>query len=91
MTLPNLRKTVKIRFWSLRNGVGQGLGVIFDIDTKVERDAYRVRTESGWKWQIRGAKREARWDPSVETDQDILDEYGSEAEVEITQAGKGGK
>lgn len=84
MILPPLRKTVKIKFWSLRMGLGAGFGVIFDVDTKVEREAYRVRTPSGWKWQIKGLRMISRYDASAETDQDIFDEYGSELEVEIT-------
>lgn len=86
MELPNLRKTVKIKFWSLRNGIGEGLGVIFDIDTKVERYAYRKRTKDGdWKWQIRELNKLYPYDPHVEIDQEILDEYGSEIEVEILE------
>lgn len=83
MELPKLRQTVKIRFWSLRNGLGQSMGIIFDIDTKVEREAYRVRTADGWKWQIKALRQILRYDPTAETDQDILDEYGSSLEVEF--------
>ena len=43
--LPPFRKAVLIKFSSLRNGVGSGLGVIFDIDTWVERVCYRVKTD----------------------------------------------
>ena len=82
--LPNLRQTVKIKFWSLRNGVGQNLGVVYDIDTEVERSAYRTKTADGWKWQIKGLKKLLSWDYCAETDQDIMDEYGSDLEVEIT-------
>ena len=82
MMLPPFRKTVKIKFSSLRNGLGAGLGVIFDIDTMVERDAYRVRVPDGnWKWQIRGLNKMISWDSFAETDQEILDEYGPGIDV----------
>ena len=84
MNLPHFRKTVTIKFSSLRNGLGLNLGVIFDIDTVVERKAYRVKTPSGWQWQIKGLKKLMGWDNFAEQDQEILDEYESELEVEIT-------
>ena len=81
--LPHLRKTVRVKFWSLRNGIGANLGVIYDIDTMVERDAYRVRADDGWKWQIKGLNSLLKYDLTAETDQEIFDEYGSDLEVEI--------
>lgn len=84
MGLPHFRKTVKIKFWSLRNGVSDGLGVVLDIDTEVERDAYRVKTEDGWKWQIKGLAQLEKWDYFAVADQEILDEYGSDIEVVYT-------
>lgn len=90
--LPPLRKTVTIEFWSLRNDIGPGLGVIFDVDTLVTREAYRTRTTEAdwecagsWKWQIRGLRKLARYDQYAETDQEILDEYGSGIEFEIIE------
>ena len=83
MNLPHLRKTVTIRFSSLRNGFGPNLGVIFDVDTMVEREAYRVRVGNDWKWQIKGLNNLSQYDYYAEADQDILDEYGSEIDVEI--------
>ena len=76
--LPKLRETVRIKFWSLRNGIGAGYGVIFDIDTEVERDAYRTRCnedwcEAGWRWQIRGLRKLEAWDGMAEADQECLD------------------
>jgi len=79
--LPKLYRPIKIKFWSLRDGLGAGLGVINDIDTEVERIAMRVRCEGGWKWQIKNAYRISEWDWSVETDSDILDEYGSDIDA----------
>ena len=81
--LPNLRKTVQIEFYSLRNGIGPNLGIIPDVDTKIRREAYRVKISGGWKWQIKGLHKIAYHDPCVYTDQDILDEYGAELEVKI--------
>lgn len=80
--MPPLRKTVKIKFWSLRMELGAGLGVIFDVDTKVEREVYRVKTPDGWKWQVKALRAISMYDPTAETDQEIFDEYGSELEVE---------
>lgn len=81
--LPNLRKTVLIRFWSLRNGLGESLGVINDIDTQVERHCYRVRDGDDWRWQIRGLTALSMYDYCAFTDQDTLDAYGSELEFEL--------
>lgn len=86
MSLPQLRKTIKIKFLSLRNGVGQNFGVILDIDTFVERKAYRIKTDDGsWRWQIKGLKKLMKWDYFANTDQEIMDEYGPELDVEIIQ------
>jgi len=52
MKLPKLYRVVRIKFWSLRSGIGQGGGVICDIDVEVERLARRVRSSDGWKWQL---------------------------------------
>jgi len=82
LSLPHFRKTVRIKFWSLRNDLGQNLGVILDVDKQVERDVYRVKTESGWKWQIKGFNQLLNYDGFVDTDQDILDEEGEGLEFE---------
>ena len=84
MELPKLYAPVKIKFWSLRNGVGQSLGVIFDIDTVVERKCRRVKCEGGWKWQIVDFMKMEQWDYFVEQDKEILDECGSELEFEYS-------
>ena len=74
--LPKLGRVIKIKFWSLRNGLGGGLGVIFDIDTQVERLCRRAKVDGGWKWQIKDAFKLSEYDYFVETDQDILNEIG---------------
>ena len=76
METPKLYRPVRIRFSSLRNGVGAGLGVIFDIDTIVERVAMRVLCDTGWKWQIKNIATISEWDWPAETDQEILNEIG---------------
>lgn len=77
MKLPKLYRPVKIKFWSLRNGIGQNLGVIFDIDTQVERIARRVITDkypNGWHWQLLIKKYEYFYDGNIETDIECLNE-----------------
>lgn len=81
MNNPKLYRPILIRFSSLRNKVGAGLGVIFDCDEMVERVAMRVRVESGWKWQIKNLRNIQEYDYYVEEDQFILDEIGSDDEV----------
>lgn len=81
MKLPKLYRPVKLKFSSLRNGLGSGLGVIFDIDTIVERTAMRIRTKEGWKWQIKNIRKIIEWDYFVETDQFCLDEIGMDTEL----------
>ena len=78
MKLPKLYRPVKVKFWSLRNGVGGGLGMIFDIDTEVERTIMRVMGADGWQWQIVGYSKLLEWDYFAETDQDTLNEYRDE-------------
>jgi hypothetical protein len=46
------RQIKKIRFNSLRDGLGDGLGVINDIDTQVVRKCRVVHGEYGLKWQL---------------------------------------
>ena len=81
-----------IRFWSLRNGLGSNLGVIFDIDTEVTRMAMRVRTNDswfadGWKWQIHHLPSVAEWDETALTDQECLNQ-GNDG-IEILNLGGG--
>lgn len=88
-SLPKLYRPVKIKFWSLRNGVGASLGVIFDIDTKVERIARRVlcnKSPLGWKWQIISKKYDYMWDGSLDTDKESLSEaayWNNMGDIEI--------
>lgn len=84
MELPVFRKTVNIKFWSLRDGLGESLGVIHDIDTEVERECYRVRDGDDWRWQIKALNTIGKWDWAAYTDQETLDNYGSELEFELT-------
>lgn len=73
--LPKLYRPVKAKFWSLRNKVGDNMGVIFDCDELVERTVMRVRTLNGWKWQIQHLSRLLEWDWCAETDQECLNDY----------------
>lgn len=79
--MPKLGRTVKIKFWSLRNELGNNLGVIFDTDKVVERECRRVRTEDGWKWQIKGLNQLCKYDYYALADQEILNEYRSDITV----------
>jgi hypothetical protein len=90
MKLPKLYAPVKIKFWSLRNGLGDGLGVIFDIDTQVTRMVRRVLVcydkpsryygNGDWMWQIINAYEMSEWDYFIETDGLCLDEIGTDLE-----------
>jgi len=83
--LPTFRKSVVIRFSSLRTTLGPNLGVM-EIDKHIERKCYREKLQYGsWKWQIKGFNRLPVWDDYLsETDQEILDDIGDDLEhVEI--------
>ena len=86
MNLPKLYRSVYIKFSSLRNGLGGGGGVIFDIDTKVIQKCRRVKTSDGWKWQLCSIDNLMEWDYMAETDQEVLDEYTDEIEFEISDS-----
>jgi hypothetical protein len=77
---PKLYAPVKIKFWSLRNGVGSGLGVLFDIDTEVTRTCRRVLYLGGWKWQLVRYYQDRDWDWCLEQDKEVLDNYREEVE-----------
>ena len=83
MKLPKMYAPVKIKFWSLRNGLGPGLGVIFDIDTEVERKCRRVRTKDGWKWQLVRYFQDRDWDWALEQDKECLDMNCEEVEFSL--------
>ena len=76
MKLIKLYRVVTISFSSLRSCFGDGLGVIFDVDTICQRQAMRVLAPGGWKWQIHNYRKVSEWDCFVETDQFTLDEMG---------------
>ena len=83
MNLPKLYSPVTIEFDSLRNGIGAGGGVIFDIDTKVHRKCMRVLHEDSWVWQIVNYCDLLEWDYFAYTDQEILLMYGPEVEAVV--------
>lgn len=78
MKLPKLYRPVVISFWALRNGLGGSMGMIFDVDTLVERVAMRILCAEGWKWQICGIESLYEYDYFVIQDQEILTEYHAE-------------
>lgn len=78
MRLPKLYRPIEVSFMSLRNGIGEGGGVIFDIDRMVTRQCMRVATPEGWKWQICDYRNLLEWDYYTETDQESLNEQGME-------------
>ena len=82
--LPKLYAPVYIKFNSLRNDVGENLGVIVDIDTEVVRKVRRIPSGGSWKWQIvKIHVNQHKWDWCLLTDQGILDEHGSDIEFRI--------
>ena len=80
LTLPKMYAPTYITFSTLRTGIGENLGVIFDMDTMVERKCIRVATKDGWKWQLVNYLKDRDWDCGLEQDMEILDEYGSDLE-----------
>jgi len=83
MKLPKLYAPVKIKFSSLRNGIGCSGGVIYDIDTIVIRKCRRVLCKGGWKWQIVNFNWLSNHDYCVHTDKETLDMDLSELEFEF--------
>ena len=77
------RQIKKIRFNSLRDGLGGDYGVINDIDTMVTRKCRAVIGEYGLKWQL-VKDDEYHHYYCNEVDQECLDELGSEA-VEVVK------
>ena len=80
MKLPKMYRPIKIKFWSLRFSAGIGRYEIYDNDELVERVCRRVKTCEGWKWQIVNSEELSMWEPYIEVDKEILDEYGSKLE-----------
>lgn len=50
--LPKLFRVIEVDLDVLRNGIGSGGGVIFDLDAVVKRKVRRVKHSGGWKWQL---------------------------------------
>ena len=85
MKLPKLYSPVLLEFWTLRNGIGAGGGVIFDIDTKVARKCMRVLHGDSWAWQIVNYSDLRQWDDRAVVDQEILLEYGPDADYSMPE------
>lgn len=62
-----------VQFSGLRMGVGDGLGVIFDVDTVVIRKAMRVIGDYGIRWQF--LDRNMFFYIFNESDQICIDDY----------------
>ncbi len=81
--LPKLYAGVKIKFWTLRNGIGIDGGVYFDSDTQVVRECRRVLCVGGnWRWQIVNGIKLAEFDYTVYQDNEVLYGCGSDLEFE---------
>lgn len=81
MILPKLHRWVDISFMSLRNGFGEGYGVIFDIDTRVSRKMMRAvdhRYECGWSWVVSNA--DGQW-WNTEADMTCLNDVNGPEDV----------
>jgi len=76
--LPKLYRAVNLEFYSLRNGLGGSGGVVFDIDTMVQRKARRVPNGGSWKWVVSISKQAAKADYFVDIDQEVLDNIGAD-------------
>ena len=80
--LPRLYAPVKIKFWSLRNGIGVDGGVHFDRDAQVVRKCRRVLNNGYWMWQIVNGYRDSLYDYTIQKDNEVLYMCGSDLEVE---------
>ncbi len=80
MKLPKLYRVVKIRFSSLRMGLGYHGGAMFDCDEMVEQYARRVRASDGWKWQIKGLFFR-NWDAHGDIDEECLNENPTDFKI----------
>jgi hypothetical protein len=67
-----LRRIKRLTFWTLRSGIGESGGVIFDEDTKVTKLCRVVRIHEGLKWQIVKNKYQS-FNELNEVDQECLD------------------
>lgn len=72
--LPKLFRVIEVDLDVLRNGIGGGGGVIFDMDAIVKRKVRRVMHSGGWKWQIaREWHDQESWDYCLEQDRECLE------------------
>ncbi|CAM7015425.1 Transposase [Leclercia adecarboxylata] len=72
--LPKLFRVIEVDLDVLRNGIGGGGGVIFDMDAVVKRKVRRVMHSGGWKWQIaREWPDQESWDYCLEQDRECLE------------------
>ena len=83
MKLPKLWRAVRIKFWSLRDSLGDGYGVIHDNDVEIERVCRRVACPDGWKWQIVNRERLIEWDYCIERDELSLSEMGMDTDFKL--------
>lgn len=72
--LPKLFRVIEVDLDVLRNSIGGGGGVIFDMDAIVKRKVRRVMHSGGWKWQIaREWPDQESWDYCLEQDRECLE------------------
>lgn len=74
--LPRMYRAIEVELDVVRNGIGSGGGVIYDIDKVVKRNIRRVRDTTGWRWQlVRQDKHQEVWDYFFEQDRESLNEF----------------
>lgn len=75
-----IRQIKKVTFWSLRNSLGCGLGVVFDCDEQVTRNCRVVKRKDGTLfWQIiKTHLNQSDWDYYLEQDQECLNNQDEE-------------
>jgi hypothetical protein len=72
--LPKLFRVIEVDLDVLRNGIGGGGGVIFDLDAVVKRKVRRVLHNGGWRWQmVREYPDQEMWDYCLEQDRESLE------------------
>jgi len=77
--LPKLYRVITVDLDVLRNGIGAGGGVIFDIDTVIKLRVRRVLNENGgWRWVIADERYEWEWNCCLESDRECLQELNYE-------------
>lgn len=74
--LPRMYRAIEVELDVMRNGIGSGGGVIYDIDKVVKRNIRRVRDATGWRWQlVRKDKHQEVWDYFFDQDRESLNEF----------------